>query len=187
LRTAARRMVTAIFDRFSDAEDAVSRLEAAGIPRDSIRLDPGTERDTDRDAIGSPDTLFLGDASVGFWDSLRDLFLPDVDRKTSAEGLCRSGYGRYLVSVSATDAEYERVLDILEGEGAIDIDERAESRRAEDALRERMIEMDERSEEAVTVLMGVKTDVDAEVNEITQAIAPEAVLGEVEATQPKPN
>jgi len=70
----------------------------------------------------------LGEASVGFWDSLRDLFLPDDDRHTYAEGLRRGGY---LVSVSATDAEYERALDILDDEGTIDIDERADSWRAE--------------------------------------------------------
>jgi hypothetical protein len=117
-------MVTAIFDRSSDAEEAVSRLEAAGIPRDSICLVSGNERDTHRDAMGSPDTISLGDAGVSFWDTLRDLFRPDVDRHTTAEGLRRGGY---LVSVSATDAEYERVRDILDDKGTIDIDERAES------------------------------------------------------------
>jgi len=126
--SSARRTVTAFFDRRSDAEEAVSRLETAGIPRDHVRLVPGSEQDTNRDAPGNPDTLSLGDASVSFWDSLRDLFLPDEDRHVYAEGLRRGGY---LVSVSATDAEYERVLDILDDEGTIDIDERAESWRAE--------------------------------------------------------
>jgi Domain of unknown function (DUF2382) len=121
-------MVTAFFDSRSDAEEAMSRLDAAGIPRDSVRLVPGNERDTARDAAGSPDSLSLRDASVDFWDSLRDLFLPDEDRNAYAEGLRRGGY---LVSVGATDADYERVLDILDDEGTIDIDERAESWRAE--------------------------------------------------------
>jgi uncharacterized membrane protein len=35
--------------------------------------------------------------------------------------------------------------------------------------------------------MGVKTDVDSELDEITQDVAPEAVLDEIEARQPKPN
>jgi uncharacterized protein (TIGR02271 family) len=123
---AARRTVTAFFDNRRDAEEAVSRLEAAGISHDSVRLIPGNERDTD--AAASPDVRSLGDASTGFWDSLRDLFLPDEDRYTYAEGLRRGGY---LVSVNASDAEYERVLDILDDEGTIDIDERAASWRAE--------------------------------------------------------
>ncbi len=35
--------------------------------------------------------------------------------------------------------------------------------------------------------MGVRTEVDAELDEITQDVAPEAVLDEIEATQPEPN
>jgi uncharacterized protein (TIGR02271 family) len=89
-------------------------------------LVPGNESGNDTaDRSHAPS---LGEASVGFWDSLRDLFLPDEDRHTYAEGLRRGGY---LVSVSATDAEYERALDILDDEGTIDIDERADSWRAE--------------------------------------------------------
>ena len=52
-----------------------------------------------------------------------DWLLPDEDRGTYAEGLRRGGY---LISVSATDEQYERVIDILDDEGTIDIDERAE-------------------------------------------------------------
>ena len=121
-----RRMITAFFDSRTDAEEAVRRLHGAGVSRDSIQFVPGSERDADQTASG--DTNSLGDASVGFWDSLRDLFLPDEDRATYAEGLRRGGY---LVSVSASDAEYERVLDILDDEGTIDIDERADSWRSE--------------------------------------------------------
>jgi hypothetical protein len=35
--------------------------------------------------------------------------------------------------------------------------------------------------------MGVRTEVDHELDEITQDVAPETVLDEIEATQPKPN
>jgi uncharacterized membrane protein len=35
--------------------------------------------------------------------------------------------------------------------------------------------------------MGVRTEVDHELDEITQDVAPEAVLDEIEASQPKPN
>ena len=35
--------------------------------------------------------------------------------------------------------------------------------------------------------VGVRTEVDQELDEITQDVAPEAVLDEIEATQPKAN
>ena len=121
--SSSRRMITAFFDSRTDAEEAVSRLHAAGIPRDGIRLTPSSEEDT-----GTAATQSFPEASAGLWDSLRDLFLPDEDRHTYAEGLRRGGF---LVSVSASDADYERVIDILDDEGTIDIDERAESWRSE--------------------------------------------------------
>jgi uncharacterized protein (TIGR02271 family) len=117
-------MVTAFFDSRSDAEQAVERLSEAGVSRDNIRFMPGDERDpTDNDANTSART-----EPRGFWDSLGDWFLPEEDRGTYAEGLSRGGY---LISVEASDAQYERVLDILDDEGTIDIDERANSWREE--------------------------------------------------------
>ena len=121
--SSSRRMITAFFDSRTDAEEAVSRLHAAGISRDGIRLTPSSEEDA-----GTAATQSFPEASAGLWDSLRDLFLPDEDRHTYAEGLRRGGF---LVSVSASDADYERVIDILDDEGTIDIDERAESWRSE--------------------------------------------------------
>jgi uncharacterized protein (TIGR02271 family) len=116
-------MVTAFFDSRSDAEQAIERLVDAGVSRDSIRFMPGDERDPSDTA---------GEASRpeprGFWDSLGDWFLPDEDRGTYAEGLRRGGY---LISVNASDEQYARVMAILDSEGTIDIDERAESWRAE--------------------------------------------------------
>jgi len=123
--SATRKLVTAFFDSRGDAEQAISRLHAAGIAQDSIRLTPGDE---DADTSRGTDTPSFPEASVGLWDSLRDLFLPDEDRHTYAEGLRRGGY---LVSVNAADADYERVIDILDDEGTIDIDERADSWRSE--------------------------------------------------------
>ncbi|UVF20698.1 YsnF/AvaK domain-containing protein [Microvirga terrae] len=123
--SSTQKLVTAFFDSRSDAEQAISRLHAAGIARDSIRLTPGDE---DAGTSRGTDTQSFPEASVGLWDSLRDLFLPDEDRHTYAEGLRRGGY---LISVNAADADYERVIDILDDEGTIDIDERADSWRSE--------------------------------------------------------
>lgn len=117
-----RKMVTAFFDSRSDAEQAIERLVDAGVSRDSIRFMPGDERDPPdnaRDVRSEP---------LGFWESLGEWFLPDEDRGTYAEGLRRGGY---LISVDASDEQYARVMSILDSEGTIDIDERAESWRAE--------------------------------------------------------
>ena len=117
------RTITAFFDSRSDADEAVSRLRALGISEDAIRLVPGYERDKDT----ATDTLY-DRPGEGFWDSLRDFFLPDDDRDTYAEGLRRGGV---LVTVTAGDEWHDRALDILDDEGTIDIDERAESWRSE--------------------------------------------------------
>ena len=127
--SSTQRLVTAFFDSRTDAEEAISRLHAAGVARDGIRLTPSSEQDAGgAGATGDAGGQSFPEASAGLWDSLRDLFLPDEDRHTYAEGLRRGGY---LVSVSASDADYERVIDILDDEGTIDIDERAESWRSE--------------------------------------------------------
>jgi uncharacterized protein (TIGR02271 family) len=123
--SASRRLVTAFFDSRTDAEEAISRLHAAGIARDGIRLTP-SEQSSGTSGGAGPQSF--PEASNSLWDSLRDLFLPDEDRHTYAEGLRRGGY---LVSVQASDADYERVIDILDDEGTIDIDERSTSWRSE--------------------------------------------------------
>jgi uncharacterized protein (TIGR02271 family) len=112
--------ITAFFDSRSDAQDAVDRLIATGIDRDRIRLVPGAERDTANPSYP--------DSGTGFWEALKDLFIPDEDRYTYAEGLRRGGY---LVTVRATADEYDRAIDILDDEGTIDIDERQDAWRAE--------------------------------------------------------
>ena len=117
------RTITAFYDSRSDAEEAVSRLKALGLSDDSVRLVPGYERDTETAVDNTYDR-----PGEGFWDSIRDLFIPDEDRDTYAEGLRRGGY---LVTVTCGNEWYERALDVLDDEGTIDIDERAESWRSE--------------------------------------------------------
>jgi len=112
--------VTAIFDDRTDAAEAVERLAQAGIARDRIRLVEGSERGSD--------SLSYSDSHPGFWESLKDIFMPDEDRYTYAEGLRRGGY---LVTATVNEADYDRAIDILDDEGTIDLDERAESWRSE--------------------------------------------------------
>ena len=109
------RTITAFFDDREDATEAIQRLRSEGIPRGDIGMVEGSNAG----ASSAP-----SQESTGFWDSLKDFFLPDEDRHTYAEGLRRGGY---LVTVRTDNAHYERVLDILDDEGTIDMDERAAS------------------------------------------------------------
>ncbi|EPE96452.1 YsnF/AvaK domain-containing protein [Rhizobium grahamii] len=114
--------LSAFFDSRFEAESAVSRLKDAGIPEKDIRFMPGYEADTDTADVASDDRS-------GFWAKLEDFFFPDEDRATYAEGLRRGGF---LVSVSSlNDALYETAHDILDDEGSINIDERADFWRSE--------------------------------------------------------
>ncbi|MBY5552210.1 hypothetical protein HFO41_25530 [Rhizobium leguminosarum] len=109
--------LAAFFDSRSDAESAVSRLEDAGVPVARIRLMPGYE-------AGAKNTGAMSDDRSGFFDALADFFFPDEDRAVYAEGLRRGGF---LVQVNdVDDALYETVHDILDDEGSIDMDERAD-------------------------------------------------------------
>lgn len=109
--------LTAFFDSRSEAESAVSRLEDAGVPVARIRLLPGYEAD-------GKNACTMSDDRSGFFDALADFFFPDEDRAVYAEGLRRGGF---LVQVNdIDDALYETVHDILDDEGSIDMDERAD-------------------------------------------------------------
>ena len=120
---ASNATLTAFFDQRHHAEDAVSRLVDAGISRDSIRLVPGQESGQATQSIQNTET------HKGFFDSLADFFMPDEDRYSYAEGLNRGGY---LVTVSGISADrYDIALDILDDEGAINLDEREQSWRTE--------------------------------------------------------
>jgi len=113
------RSLTAFFDTREAADRAIRDLESAGIPRQHIsRIDGGTSSTSATTGLGG----------TGFWDSLKDLFMPDEDRYGYAEGLRRGGY---MVSVRAEEASYNRVLEILDRDGAVDMDQREASWRSE--------------------------------------------------------
>ena len=110
------RTITALFDTRDAADRAIVDLEAAGIPRQHMSvLDPNGS------AAGTTET-------DGFWQSLKNLFLPDEDRHSYAEGLRRGGF---MVSVETDEANYNRVLDILDRDGAANLDEREDTWRTE--------------------------------------------------------
>ncbi len=105
-----RRAVTAFFDTHDAADVARTDLIRAGLPADDIRVAGGEAAEA---------------APVhehGFWASLREFFLPEEDRHLYAEGLRRGGFA---VSVQTDGEAYDRVLEILDRDGAVDMEERA--------------------------------------------------------------
>lgn len=81
------------------------------------------------DAGSADTTTARADQGKGFCDSLGDLFMPEEDRYSYAEGLSRGGQ---LLTVSGLDSgDYDTVLDILDDEGTVNLDERKASWRSE--------------------------------------------------------
>src|SRR3954447_15915665 len=113
----AERILTAMYDTRSAAEAARDQLVALGIPSASVTI-----RGTDAGTTAT--TAPTADEDKGFWASLADLFAPEEDRSTYAEGLRRGGY---LLSARVPDEMQDRASDVLEKSGAVDIDERTES------------------------------------------------------------
>jgi uncharacterized protein (TIGR02271 family) len=111
--------VTAFFDNRQHAAAAVERLKTMDIPSSNITMVEGGQGTTSAKASRE---------EPGFWEALKDMFLPNEDRSTYAEGLRRGGY---LVTVRAQPSLCDRAMDILESEGAVDMDERISTWRAE--------------------------------------------------------
>lgn len=105
------RTVTAFFDTSDHASTARADLIAAGVPEGDITV------------VGSNADHFTvaQDHHKGFWESLGDFFMPDDDRRAYAEGLRRGGYA---VSVKAGGTLYDLAIDVLDRDGAVDLDER---------------------------------------------------------------
>ena len=111
----SERTITALYDNRSDAEAARSRLIEAGIPGDEITLHA-------EDRAGAA-ASYEGQRDEGFWAALKDLFVPEEDRYTYAEGLRRGGV---LLTAHLHDGEADKVIDALEQTNAIDLDSRTE-------------------------------------------------------------
>ncbi len=125
---AASTTLTGFFDSRLEADTAADRLRDLGL---SGRVDvTAGESGSAGSVTGSPaGTGSETGEPQGFFDALAAFFFPDDDRSTFAEGLARGGYLVTVTGLSPDD--YDRAMDVLEDAGAVDIDERAESWRAE--------------------------------------------------------
>jgi uncharacterized protein (TIGR02271 family) len=177
------KTITAFFDNYEDASEAVRRLEASGIPNRDISLIANNESDrysshasrtfdgtVDHDDVSdgagtgaAVGTLAGGGAGLlaglgmlaipglgpvvaagwlvstlvgagagaavgGLTGSLVDAGVDENDAQAYAEGVRRGGA---LVTVRASDAEVDRIVDILDDEGTVDFDERENTWRSD--------------------------------------------------------
>jgi stress response protein YsnF len=113
--------ITAYFDTRTEAQAAIDKLARIGISGSEVRIADSTTL-TSRGTTANEDK--------GFFEAIGDFFMGDEedDRHTYAEGVRRGGT---VVTVSAPDGRFEEIADVLEGEGAADIDERAATWRSE--------------------------------------------------------
>lgn len=109
------RTLTAMYDTRGAAEEARTQLLGVGVPSDAVSI-----RGADTAEAASADA----GQDRGFWASLSDIFMPDEDRYTYAEGLQRGGY---LLTAQVPDGLEDAAIDVLERSGSVDLDERSAS------------------------------------------------------------
>jgi uncharacterized protein (TIGR02271 family) len=123
----AHQKILMHFDSRSDAQKAMDALIQAGIDRHAIRVLP--EAETTGYTRSSTTTAYdHGKDEGGFWASLGDMILPDADRYAYAEGMSRGGV---TLAVTAEEGQIDRVSEIAERHGAVDMNEREASWRRE--------------------------------------------------------
>ena len=106
------RTITAFFKDRAHAEKAKTDVIQAGIPSAMVTVVEGQS--------GTTAATTTTSTHEGLWASLKDMFLPDEDRAAYAEGLRRGGY---LLSARVSEAQYDKVLTILDSDGAQDMDQ----------------------------------------------------------------
>lgn len=122
MNTGAMRSLSAMFDSRMAADRAVSALKAAGIA--DVVLTGG-----ENEGYGTRQYSVEDRSDRGFFETIGDFLFPEEDRHAYAEGLNRGGY---LVTVrNIPDHQYETALDILDDEGAVDLDAREAEWRSE--------------------------------------------------------
>ena len=123
----AQQTILMHFDSRSDAQKATDALAQAGVSRGSIRMLPEAET-TGYKRTSTTSSYDHEKDEGGFFASLGDMFLPDEDRYAYAEGMSRGGV---TVSVTADEGQIERLSEIAERYGAVDMDEREATWRSE--------------------------------------------------------
>lgn len=113
------RTITAFFDNRTEANRAQEQLRAIGVSDVDI---------IDQSSPGYMSEGYSTHENRGFWASLKDMFLPDADRYAYEEGIRRGGY---LLTARADEDNADRVIDILDNEGTVDMQQRQDQWRQE--------------------------------------------------------
>ena len=109
------RTITAMFDDRAHADAAIEQLaRQLNISSSDIQVHAA-------DATSTTPGTSTASGDTGFWASLKDLFVPDEDRTTYAEGVRR---GSIVVSATIEESKLEQAMDVLESHGAVDLDTR---------------------------------------------------------------
>jgi uncharacterized protein (TIGR02271 family) len=109
------RTITAMFDDRAHADAAIQQLtQQLNIASSDIQMHAA-------DATSTTSGTAAASSDTGFWASLKDLFVPDEDRTTYAEGVRR---GSIVVSATVEESKLEQAMDVLESHGAVDLDTR---------------------------------------------------------------
>ncbi|MDB6045472.1 MAG: hypothetical protein JWM63_4023 [Gammaproteobacteria bacterium] len=114
------RKITAVYDTETDAQAARDRLLALGLRQEHIEI-------LDQ---GAPEYSGAGTTAEhkGLWASLKEMFIPDEDRRAFEESIRRGGY---LLVASVAAEQADAALEALEGTNAVDLERRQEQWRTE--------------------------------------------------------
>ena len=112
------KTIVGLFDEKTQAQQAIQDTLKMGIPKSetSILENPSLTGTATQSASGR---------EPGLWESLKEAFgfgVPEEERAYYTEGIRRGGT---LVSIRAEENQVDRVLDIMEQHGAVDIDQRS--------------------------------------------------------------
>jgi uncharacterized protein (TIGR02271 family) len=105
--------LTALYDTQGAAAAVRNELVRLGVPGSRVTVQGN-------DSAGTAGSA--SDEDHGFWDSLKDVFMPEEDRHTYAEGLRR---GSYLLTARVPENLMEQAHAALEQGDPVDVDERA--------------------------------------------------------------
>jgi len=107
--------ITALFDNRSDAEAAKNRLTLARVHADNVHIH-------DKSSAGYKEQGYSNHQDRGFWDSIKNAFVPDEDRHTYEEGVRRGGA---LLTADVDDDCVDEAVKVLESANTVDIDDRS--------------------------------------------------------------
>jgi uncharacterized protein (TIGR02271 family) len=116
------RTITAMFDTRSEAESARERLTASNIDASRVRIIDNKSSGGSA-GYGSSSSGNTSEATEGrgFWSQMKELFVPDEDRHSYAEGVSRGGV---LLTAEVDEDDADRACEILEQSNSIDFESR---------------------------------------------------------------